>query len=126
MTRPLLDELDRRLIGALHLAPRATWDDIGGILGAKATQLLVEGWPMRVPWWVIFDPKAGGKALFGGLLVGWICVLGVRGCANEAPKQRGRDRKHTLRAHENVVARTVESPANRMVRIRPEHLGHAQ
>jgi DNA-binding Lrp family transcriptional regulator len=39
MTRPLLDELDRRLIGALHLAPRATWDDISGILSADATAL---------------------------------------------------------------------------------------
>jgi DNA-binding Lrp family transcriptional regulator len=39
MTGPLLDELDRRLIGALHLAPRATWDDIGGILSADATTL---------------------------------------------------------------------------------------
>ncbi|ANW21408.1 Lrp/AsnC family transcriptional regulator [Streptomyces clavuligerus] len=39
MTRPLLDELDRRLIGALHLAPRGTWDDIGGILAADASTL---------------------------------------------------------------------------------------
>ncbi|MFD4874137.1 winged helix-turn-helix transcriptional regulator [Streptomyces sp. NPDC058420] len=39
MTRPLLDELDRRLIGALHVAPRATWDDIGEILAADASTL---------------------------------------------------------------------------------------
>jgi DNA-binding Lrp family transcriptional regulator len=39
MAPPQLDELDRRLIGALHLAPRATWDDIGGILGADASTL---------------------------------------------------------------------------------------
>lgn len=39
MTRPLLDELDRRLIGALHVAPRAAWDDIGGILAADASTL---------------------------------------------------------------------------------------
>lgn len=39
MTSPLLDELDRRLIGALHLAPRATWDDIGAILAADASTL---------------------------------------------------------------------------------------
>ncbi|MCX5242839.1 Lrp/AsnC family transcriptional regulator [Streptomyces prunicolor] len=39
MTRPLLDELDRRLIGALHLAPRATWDDFGEILAADASTL---------------------------------------------------------------------------------------
>jgi phosphatidylglycerol---prolipoprotein diacylglyceryl transferase len=46
----------------------------GGILGAKLTQLVVEGWPAKVPWWVIFDPKAGGKALMGGLLFGWLAV----------------------------------------------------
>jgi DNA-binding Lrp family transcriptional regulator len=39
MTSPLLDELDRRLIGALHLAPRATWDDIGAVLSADAGTL---------------------------------------------------------------------------------------
>jgi DNA-binding Lrp family transcriptional regulator len=39
MTSPLLDELDRRLIAALHLAPRATWDDIGGILAVDASTL---------------------------------------------------------------------------------------
>jgi DNA-binding Lrp family transcriptional regulator len=39
MTCPLLDDLDRRLIGALHLAPRATWDDISQILSADATVL---------------------------------------------------------------------------------------
>ncbi|MFJ6770908.1 Lrp/AsnC ligand binding domain-containing protein [Kitasatospora sp. NPDC091257] len=39
MTGPLLDELDRRLIGALHVAPRATWDDIGAILSADAGTL---------------------------------------------------------------------------------------
>ena len=54
MTRPLLDELDRRLIGALHLAPRATWDDIGAILAADASTLkrrydrLVEARMLRV------------------------------------------------------------------------------
>ncbi|MGD6747508.1 AsnC family transcriptional regulator [Streptomyces sp. BH106] len=39
MTTPSLDELDRRLIGALHLAPRATWDDIGAVLAADAGTL---------------------------------------------------------------------------------------
>ncbi|GAA0450684.1 MULTISPECIES: Lrp/AsnC family transcriptional regulator [Streptomyces] len=39
MSPPLLDDLDRRLIGALHLAPRATWDDIAGILAADASTL---------------------------------------------------------------------------------------
>jgi phosphatidylglycerol---prolipoprotein diacylglyceryl transferase len=48
---------------------------IGGIFGAKITQLLVEGWPSKVPFWAILDPKSGGKALMGGLLIGWISVV---------------------------------------------------
>lgn len=51
---------------------------IGGILGAKVTQLVVEGWPTKVPWWVIFDPRAGGKALMGGLLIGWVSVIAAK------------------------------------------------
>jgi phosphatidylglycerol:prolipoprotein diacylglycerol transferase len=46
----------------------------GGIFGAKLAQLIFSGWPTRVPWWVLFDPKAGGKALFGGLIFGWVAV----------------------------------------------------
>lgn len=46
-----------------------------GIAGAKVTQLVFSGWPIQVPLWTIFDPKAGGKALFGGLLVGWLAVV---------------------------------------------------
>ncbi|MBU3066400.1 Lrp/AsnC family transcriptional regulator [Nocardia sp. NEAU-G5] len=54
MTPPQLDGLDRRLIGALHLAPRATWDDIGAVLSADASTLkrrfdrLVEARMLRV------------------------------------------------------------------------------
>ncbi len=48
---------------------------IGGIFGAKITQLLVEGWPSKVPWYAVFDPKSGGKALMGGLLFGWLSVV---------------------------------------------------
>lgn len=36
---PTLDELDRRLVGALHLAPRVTWDDLAAILAADASTL---------------------------------------------------------------------------------------
>ncbi len=46
----------------------------GGILGAKLTQLLFEGWPWRVPAATILDPSVGGRALLGGLVVGWLCV----------------------------------------------------
>jgi len=42
------------------------------VFGAKIAQLLAEGWPIRAPWWVLFDPRAGGKALLGGILGGWL------------------------------------------------------
>lgn len=48
---------------------------LGGVLGAKVSQLVFSGWPTKVPWWAILDPKLGGKALFGGLLFGWIAVV---------------------------------------------------
>jgi phosphatidylglycerol:prolipoprotein diacylglycerol transferase len=47
----------------------------GGILGAKITQLVYEGWPSKIPWYVLFDPRTGGKALMGGLLIGWLSVI---------------------------------------------------
>ena len=47
---------------------------VAGIVGAKLTQLIAEGWPTRVPLSVAFDPKAGGRALLGGLICGWIGV----------------------------------------------------
>lgn len=48
---------------------------LGGVIGAKVSQLVFSGWPTKIPWWAIFDPKLGGKALFGGLVVGWIAVM---------------------------------------------------
>lgn len=48
---------------------------VGGIFGAKISQLLFSGWPAKVPWYVVFDPQAGGKALFGGMLFGWLAVV---------------------------------------------------
>jgi DNA-binding Lrp family transcriptional regulator len=35
----MLDELDRRLVGALHVAPRASWDDLARVLSADAGTL---------------------------------------------------------------------------------------
>jgi len=55
-----------------------------GIFGAKLTQLVAQGWPVRVPASAILDPAAGGRALLGGLICGWIGVeiakrrLGIR------------------------------------------------
>ncbi len=48
---------------------------LGGVFGAKVTQLIFSGWPLKVPWYIVFDPKAGGKALFGGMLIGWVAVV---------------------------------------------------
>ncbi|HVT12726.1 MAG TPA: prolipoprotein diacylglyceryl transferase family protein [Fimbriimonadaceae bacterium] len=56
----------------------------GGVLGAKLTELIFEGWPLRVPFLAGLDPRAGGRALFGGMVCGWIAVeiakrrLGIR------------------------------------------------
>ncbi|MCK2244351.1 MULTISPECIES: Lrp/AsnC family transcriptional regulator [unclassified Crossiella] len=36
---PALDDVDRRLIGALHLVPRATWDDLGAVLAIDPSTL---------------------------------------------------------------------------------------
>lgn len=47
---------------------------IGGVLGAKITQMVAEGWPWKIPAWTIADPRVGGRALLGGLIFGWISV----------------------------------------------------
>jgi len=55
-----------------------------GIAGAKLTQLVAEGWPLRLPAAAALDPRSGGRALLGGLIFGWIGVevskrrLGIR------------------------------------------------
>lgn len=46
----------------------------GGIIGAKVTQWVMEGWPFSQPATAVLNPTAGGRALLGGLLVGWLCV----------------------------------------------------
>ncbi|AIE87752.1 prolipoprotein diacylglyceryl transferase [Fimbriimonas ginsengisoli] len=46
-----------------------------GILGAKLTQLIAEGWPWRVSMGVALDPRNGGRALLGGVIFGWIGVV---------------------------------------------------
>jgi phosphatidylglycerol:prolipoprotein diacylglycerol transferase len=57
---------------------------VAGILGAKITQLVFQGWPLTVPAEAALDPRVGGRALLGGLLFGWLGVelakrrLGIR------------------------------------------------
>lgn len=43
-----------------------------GIVGAKISQLGIQGWPVRVPAEAVLDPTDGGRALLGGLICGWI------------------------------------------------------
>jgi|SRR5579862_755063 len=56
----------------------------GGILGAKLTELIFEGWPVKVGFVSGLVPTAGGRALVGGLVFGWATVevvkrkLGIR------------------------------------------------
>ena len=45
-----------------------------GVLGAKISELVFMGWPVRVPALLALDPRIGGRALFGGMVVGWIAV----------------------------------------------------
>jgi phosphatidylglycerol:prolipoprotein diacylglycerol transferase len=47
---------------------------LAGIFGAKLTELLAMGWPLRVPPLLALDPRAGGRALLGGMICGWIAV----------------------------------------------------
>ncbi len=46
----------------------------GGILGAKLTELMFEGWPLRIGLVEGLDPRSGGRALLGGLIFGWMAV----------------------------------------------------
>jgi phosphatidylglycerol:prolipoprotein diacylglycerol transferase len=45
-----------------------------GVSGAKITELLAMGWPVRVPALVVLEPQVGGRALLGGMIFGWIGV----------------------------------------------------
>lgn len=47
---------------------------LGGIVGAKLSEFLFEGWPFRISFAAIFDPSLGGKALLGGIAGGWIAA----------------------------------------------------
>lgn len=44
------------------------WGLIGGLIGAKVTQLVAQG------WYMLPDPRMGGRALLGGVIGGWAAV----------------------------------------------------
>lgn len=47
---------------------------VAGVIGAKLSELIFMGWPLQVPPLLALDPRVGGRALFGGMIVGWIAV----------------------------------------------------
>src|SRR5579862_6960915 len=57
---------------------------VGGVIGAKLTELIFEGWPIRIGLAAALDPRTGGRALLGGIVFGWVGVelakrkLGIR------------------------------------------------
>jgi phosphatidylglycerol:prolipoprotein diacylglycerol transferase len=46
----------------------------GGLIGAKLTQFVAQGWPNHLPAESALDPRLGGRALLGGLVGGWLAV----------------------------------------------------
>src|SRR5689334_7089187 len=45
-----------------------------GAIGAKLTQLLASGWPVKIGFFEGLNPQAGGRALLGGIAFGWLGV----------------------------------------------------
>lgn len=45
-----------------------------GAIGAKAAQLLVSQLPPGTPIWSLLDPRAGGRSVIAGVLIGWAAV----------------------------------------------------
>jgi phosphatidylglycerol---prolipoprotein diacylglyceryl transferase len=45
-----------------------------GLVGAKLTELVAEGWPTRIPAGALIDPRTGGRALLGGLVFGYLGI----------------------------------------------------
>lgn len=53
----------------------AVFGTVAGLLGAKISELVFQGWPIRVSFFTLFDPSAGGRALLGGVIFGWFAVV---------------------------------------------------
>jgi len=74
----------RRRLATEGIAWVAATGFVAGIVGAKLTQLLFQGWPLTITPAAALDPRAGGRALAGGLIFGWLGVemakrkLGIR------------------------------------------------
>ena len=46
-----------------------------GVLGAKLCEYVFAGWPFKLAPATILDPENGGKALVGGVLIGWLAAV---------------------------------------------------
>ncbi|HWD41902.1 MAG TPA: prolipoprotein diacylglyceryl transferase family protein [Fimbriimonas sp.] len=64
----------RRGLSVAVMRPVIVGALVGAIVGAKIAQLVAQGWPLQIPWWLIYDPRYGGRALLGGVVGGWIGV----------------------------------------------------
>jgi phosphatidylglycerol:prolipoprotein diacylglycerol transferase len=64
----------RRRLATEGMAFVAAWGFIAAIFCAKLSQLVAQGWPVRIPFWAVAEPEAGGRALLGGVIGGWIGV----------------------------------------------------
>lgn len=67
-----------------------------GILGARLVQALASGQPQSA-----VDPSSGGRAVLGGVLVGWLAVAGVKKLL-KIQASTGRAFAHALPAGEAV------------------------
>lgn len=65
----------RKKLATEGMAWVGLWGFIGGLFGAKLTELVFIGWPITVSFASVFDPRSGGRALLGGVLFGWLAVV---------------------------------------------------
>lgn len=78
-------EARRRKLATEGMSRVLIWGLIGGVLGAKLTEWILDGWnPAGANGIAILNPEAGGRTILGGVVAGWLCVeiakrrLGIR------------------------------------------------
>jgi phosphatidylglycerol:prolipoprotein diacylglycerol transferase len=67
-------EARRRKLATQGIGKLAIIGVLGGGIGAKLAQLLSQGWPFSIPLLAVAQPQQGGRAILGGVIVGWLCV----------------------------------------------------
>ena len=68
----LVLELKRQRIWNSQMMRTCIFGAVAGIVIARVTEFLVDGWPRTIPFWLIIDPRIGGKSMVGGFLGGWV------------------------------------------------------